>query len=195
MLKYSVRRFLELCLALFLIITATFFLINAVPGDALTGKTMHMPEEVKQSIYARYGLDKPVLERYFITMNSMLHGDFGESIVYPGQTIQSMLKERLPVSGRLGLQMMVLGVSLGLILGVIAAMKSGTWIDRLIVFLSVLLISVPELVLGLLLQRYLCGPGSLFPPIGWPSGNDLWFGGWRYVILPTIAGSLAYIAS
>jgi oligopeptide transport system permease protein len=146
-------------------------------------------------MYARYGLDKPLMERYVITMKSMLHGDFGESVVYTGQTIQSMLRERLPVSARLGLQMMIFGVGVGLILGVIAAIKRGTVVDRLIVILAVLLISVPNLVLGLLLQRYFCGKLAWFPTIGWPSGKDLWFGGWEYTVLPTLAGGLGYIAS
>lgn len=195
MWKYVLRRFGELLLALFLIATATFFLTAAAPGDPLISRTMALPEASREALYAKYGFDKPLLERYVMTMNNMLHGDFGESVVYEGQTLTSIIKEKLPVSARLGLQQMIFGVTVGLLLGVLAAVKRNTWIDRIIVIIAVLLISVPELVLGLLLQKYLAGTLGLFPVIGWPSGKELWLGGWSYTILPTLAGGLTYIAT
>lgn len=195
MVKYSVRRFFELLLALFLIATATFFLVNAAPGDPLQEITLTLPENVRANMYSKYGLDQPLMQRYVTTMLSMLRGDFGESVIYTGQTIQTMLRDRLPVSARLGVQTMLFGVGVGLVLGVIAAVKRGTLVDRLIVIAAVLLISVPNLVLGLLMQRYLCGKLGLFPTIGWPTGDALWFGGWEYTILPMLAGGLGYIAS
>ena len=104
-------------------------------------------------MYAKYGLDKPVMERYVITMKGLVHGDFGESIIYEGQTVQSIIKEKAPISARLGIQQMLLGVSLGLALGVLAAVKKGSFWDYLVVALSILLISVPNLVFALLLQQ------------------------------------------
>ena len=58
----------------------------------------------------RYGLDKPVMERYVMQMTNMMKGDFGESFVYAGQTVSGLLRDRLPVSARLGIQQMLLGV-------------------------------------------------------------------------------------
>ena len=116
-----------------------------------------MPEQTRTALYQRYGLDKPVMERYLITMKKMCKGDFGESFVYAGQTVTGLLKTKLPVSARLGIQQMLLGVTLGLLLGIVAAMKRGTFIDYLIVGLSVLLISVPHLIFGLLLQKVFAG--------------------------------------
>jgi oligopeptide transport system permease protein len=135
------------------------------------------------------------MERYVITMTSMLHGDFGESIVYEGQTLQSIIHDKLPVSARLGLQQLIFGVTVGLLLGVVAAVKRETWIDRCIVVFAVLLMSVPELVLGLMFQKFFAGTLKLFPVIGWPSGSELWLGGWRTTVLPTLAGGLTYIAT
>lgn len=195
MWRYVLRRFLELLLALFLIATATFFLTAAAPGDPLISRTMALPEASREALYAKYGFDKPLMQRYVITMVNMLHGDFGESVVYEGQTVTSILKEKLPVSARLGLQQLIFGVSVGLILGVIAAVKRDTWIDRLIVIIAVLLMSVPELILGLMFQKIFAGTLGWFPVIGWPSGDDLWFGGWKYTVLPTLAGGLIYIAT
>ena len=192
--RYLIRRFAELILTVFLIATATFFLLEAVPGDPLTQRADHLPEQTRTALYQRYGLDKPVMERYLITMKKMCKGDFGESFVYAGQTVTGLLKTKLPVSARLGIQQMLLGVTLGLLLGIVAAMKRGTFIDYLIVGLSVLLISVPHLIFGLLLQKVFAGNLRWFPTIGWPEGKDLWFGGWKYTILPTLAGAGTYLA-
>ena len=82
MIKYIFRRFLELLLALFLIATATFFLTAAAPGDPLVSRTMSLPQASRDAMYAKYGLDKPLMQRYVITMKGMLHGDFGESVVF-----------------------------------------------------------------------------------------------------------------
>lgn len=194
MVKYILRRFLELLLALFLIATATFFLTAAAPGDPLLSRTMALPEASRDALYARYGLDQPLLDRYVITMTGMLKGNFGESVVYQGQTLQSILRDKLPVSARLGLQQLIFGVLAGLLLGAIAAVKRETWIDRSIVVFSVLLMSVPELVLGLMFQKYFAGTLNWFPVIGWPSGSQLWLGGWKYTVLPTLSGALLYIA-
>lgn len=195
MIKYIFRRFLELLVALFLIATATFFLTSAAPGDPLVARTMSLPEASRQAMYAKYGLDKPLMERYVITMKGMLHGDFGESVVYEGQTLQDIIRDKLPVSARLGLQSLIFGVLVGLFLGVIAAVKRDTWIDRVIVVFAVLLMSVPELVLGLVFQKYFAGTLKWFPVIGWPSGKELWFGGWKYTILPMMSGALLHIAT
>ena len=118
--RYLIRRFAELILTVFLIATATFFLLEAVPGDPLTQRADHLPEQTRTALYQRYGLDKPVMERYLITMKKMCKGDFGESFVYAGQTVTGLLKTKLPVSARLGIQQMLLGVTLGLLLGTVA---------------------------------------------------------------------------
>ena len=195
MLRYTIRRFFELLLTLFLIASATFFLLEAVPGDPLTERADHLPEASRAALYQRYGLDKPIMERYALTMKKMCMGDFGESFVYAGQTVTGLLKTRLPVSARLGIQQMLLGVSVGLLLGIAAAMKRGTWVDYSVVTLSVLFISIPHLIFGLMLQKIFAGTLRWLPTIGWPSGADLWFGGWKYTILPTLTGCFSYIAT
>lgn len=195
MIKYTFKRFITMLFTLFIIATATYFLMAAVPGDALTARTERMPLNIQENLYRKYGLDKPVMERYFITMKSMLKGDFGESIMYEGQTVSSIIKEKGPASARLGIQQMLLGVTVGLLLGVLAAIKKGTWVDYMVVTISIILISIPHLVFGLMLQKVFGGVLHWFPVIGWPRGDEMWFGGWRYTILPTLTGCFVYIAS
>ena len=174
MVKYLLRRFCEMILTLFLIATATFFLLEAVPGDPLSQRADKLQPQAKETLYKRYGLDKPVMERYAITMVNMAKGDFGESFVYAGQTIGKLVHDRL------GIQQMLLGVTIGLLLGILAATRRGTIADYMVVGLSVLLISVPHLIFGLLLQKVFAGNLRWFPTIGWPAGKDLWVGGWEY---------------
>lgn len=195
MIKYTIRRFFEMLITLFIIATATFFLLAAVPGDALTARADKLQPQIKENLYKRYGLDKPIMERYFITMKSMLQGDFGESIVFEGQTVPSIIRDKGPVSLRLGIQQLLLGVIVGLLLGILAAMRKGKFTDYFVVTLSILLISIPHLVFGMLLQKVFAGNLRWFPVIGWPKGDDLWFGGWKYTILPTLTGCFVYIAS
>lgn len=194
--KYLMRRVGEMIVTLFLIITATFFLLAAIPGNALTAKIVKLPATVQETIMEKYGYDKPVMERYVLTMKNMVvKGDFGTSIVRPGESFSKNLKERLPVTIRLSIQQILLGVTLGILLGIIAAMKRGTVWDHTILVISMLLVSLPSLVISLLLQKY-CANGDLLklPIIGWPKGKDLWFGGWKYTILPSIAGACSFIA-
>lgn len=187
MLSFIVRRFLIMLLTLFIIASATFFLLAATPGDALAARVEKLPDNVAARIYAKYGLDKPVMERYFLTMKGLLVGDFGESIIYEGQTVQSIIRDKGPISARLGLQQMLLGVTAGLLLGVLAAVKKGTIFDYMVVFLSILLISVPNLVFALFLQQF-CAGGKLGLPV-------IWDDTWKATILPTLAGCFGYIAS
>lgn len=194
LLKYAVKRLAIMLLTLFLIATSTFFLLAATPGDALSARVERLPDTVAERLYAKYGLDKPVMERYVLTMKGLLVGDFGESIIYQGQTVQSIIAEKGPVSARLGIQQMLLGVTVGLLLGILAAVKKGTIWDYLVVALSILLISVPTLVFSLGLQQIFAGRLGWFPVIGWPSGGGL-LDGWEYTVLPTLAGCFGYIAS
>ncbi|MCI6693400.1 MAG: ABC transporter permease [Clostridium sp.] len=196
MIKYVVRRFFEMIITLYLIGTATFFLLSAIPGKAIDKKIQKLPEQTKQIVIAKYGYDKPVMERYVLTLkNYIIKGEFGESLVHAGDTVSSIVKNKMPISSRLGIQQIVVGVSLGIILGVIAAMNRGKLIDYIILVSIMILASVPSLVLSLLLQKYLAkGPIFNLPIIGWPKGADLWFGGWKYTILPTLAGAGTYLA-
>ncbi|SCY66157.1 MULTISPECIES: ABC transporter permease [unclassified Butyrivibrio] len=193
-LRYIFKKLIIALATLFVIASATFFLLALTPGDALSKRVEKLPDVVTQRLYAKYGLDKPIMERYFITMKGLLKGDFGESVIYEGETVQQIIAEKGPVSARLGIQQMLLGVTLGLLLGVLAAVKKGSIWDYLVVVLSILLISVPTLLFALLLQAFFAGKLGWFPVIGWPSSNQ-WFGGWKYTILPTFAGCFGYIAS
>ena len=98
MLKYTLRRFVEMLFTLFLIATATFFMLEAIPGNPLSERADRMPKQAREALYAKYGLDRPVMERYVKQMTNMMKGDFGESIVYAGQTVGKLIHEASRIS-------------------------------------------------------------------------------------------------
>ncbi|MDR1447589.1 MAG: ABC transporter permease [Candidatus Ancillula sp.] len=194
-LKFVIKSVLKMFLTLFLILTFTFFLLNTVPGDPLAARAEKMSESQHKVLEERYGLNKPVVERYFDTLGNVARGDFGVSVVNPESDVKETILFRAPASIRLGIQQMLLGIPLGMVLGILAAYFKGRLIDKFVRIFSVVIISVPLMIVAILLQRYIAGELGLFPVIGWPKGSETWFGGWKYTVLPTIVGSLGYISS
>lgn len=192
MLKYILKRIGYMVFTLWVIITLTFFLMNALPGDPINSKAKMLPAQIQANLRAKYLLNKPITYRYIVYLKNLLHGDLGESIVTPGETANSIISTRFPASARLGLQAILLGLVIGLILGVVAAFKRGTWVDYLVMLLAIAGISIPSFVVAVLIQKYLAG-GAL-PIIGWPSQN-LWTSGFKYTVLPTIALCVGSIAT
>lgn len=192
MARYILKRLGYLVLTMWVITTATFFLMNTLPGDPIQTGTKLLPPAVEANLKAKWGLDKPVTERYFIYLNNMLHGNLGESMKNPGLTANQIIKEKFPASARLGLQAIFFGLIVGLLLGVIAAFNRNTWIDYFVIFIALVGVSVPSFVLAALLQKSL--GGKFLPIIGWPSQN-VWFSGFKYTVLPTLAAAFGSIAT
>ena len=107
MVKFIGKRLAYAVLTLFLITTATFFLVAGAPGDPIAAKVGQMPEQAQQIIREKYGLDQPVVKRYTTYMKNLLTtGDFGESIIYTGQSANDIIKNNTLVSAKIGLRHM-----------------------------------------------------------------------------------------
>ena len=107
---------------LWIILTATFFLMYTMPGDPTQASSKVLPEAVQENLKAKWGLDKPVTEQYVIYLKNLFQGNMGESYTTPGLTANTVIGERFPASLRLGIQAVVVGLVLGIILGVLAAL-------------------------------------------------------------------------
>jgi len=190
--KYIFKRLIFLVLTLWVVITLTFFLMNSLPGDALQTSTKLLPPEVEHNLRVKWGLDKPIGERYVIYMKNLLSGNLGESMQTPGLTANEIFEDRFPVSARLAVQAAILAITIGLIFGIISAFNRNTPIDYFVIFIAIVGVSVPSFVYAALLQKYLSG--NLLPIIGWPM-KDLWTSGFKYTILPTLALSFGGIAT
>ncbi len=149
MLKYSVKRILLAILTVFIIATITFFAMNAVPGGPFAKEKAPEPR-VQAVLEARYGLDKPVSEQFVMYLKNLTKGDFGVSLK-TGREISQTIFSSFSVSAKLGAMAIVVALVFGLLLGSTAALMRGKWIDRTIIFFTILFVSVPSFILATLL--------------------------------------------
>ncbi len=150
MLRFIARRLLETIPVLFVIVTATFFMIRFVPGGPFTAEKAVTPE-ILRNLEAHYGLDQPLHRQYFDYLGSLLHGDLGPSFKYPNRTVNEIIADKLPTSLELGAWSILVALAIGLPLGVLAAVKRNTWLDYLASSTSMIGLCVPTFVLGPLL--------------------------------------------
>ncbi|MFI3252778.1 MAG: ABC transporter permease [Eubacteriales bacterium] len=168
MKKFIIKRFFSMLLTAFLVATATYFIMFLVPGDPLGEAVMDMPEDMQANYMAKYGLDKPVSVQYYLYMKNLLTNfDFGESIIYPGRSVNSILEDGIPVSAQIGLQGLLFGIPLGLGFGILAANYRGKWVDYLVMFVSLSAISIPSFVFASMLQYVFAFELGMFPITGW----------------------------
>ncbi|AUJ28927.1 MAG: oligopeptide ABC transporter permease [Liquorilactobacillus hordei] len=178
MRKYLLKRVFYMVLTLFLVATITFFLMKLMPGTPYSNQEKMTPQQI-QIMNEQYGLNKPVWLQYLIYLGGMLHGDLGTSFQYSNQPVSYLISSRIGASAQLGLQAMIFGVFVGIIIGSFAAINRNTWIDTLCTILSIIGKSVPNFVLAVLLQFYIALKLGWFPIADW--------GGFSYTVLPTIA--------
>lgn len=186
MVKYIFKRLGMAVITLWAIITITFVLMNAVPGDPIRSESK-MPPAVYENLKERYGLNKPYHEQYIIYLSNIARGDFGESMKSRTQTVNQMIGSGFPVSAHLGLQALLVSLCFGPVLGVIASLNQNKWPDYLSMVVAILGISVPSFVLGTVLIQYVAAKsGGMIPVSGWAS--------FKHTILPTIALAMSPLA-
>lgn len=188
MLKFIAKRILYAIITLFIIVTLTFFIIAGAPGDPIAAKVKQMPEKAQQVIRAKYGLDKPVTQRYVIYMKNLLTtGDFGDSIIYTGKSANDVIKENAPISAKIGIIALALQFTIGMLLGLVSALNRGKVVDHVIRVCVVLAICIPGFVFAALLQYFIAFKWKLVPVFGW--------GELKHYILPVLVYTIGGIAS
>ena len=185
MKKYILKRLVISIITIWLIATCSFFLLRTLPGNPFS-TTQLLSVEMQERMMSYYGLDRPLIEQYFTFMKNLLHGDFGYSLKYVGQSVNGIIAEKFPVSAQLGVQAYLLSFPIGVLFGIIAARRRGRAIDYTLVGFSVLGVSVPAFILASLLQYVFAIKLKLLPVALWSS--------FRHTILPTIALSIGSIA-
>lgn len=147
MLRFIVRRVLETIPVFLVIITATFFMIRFVPGGPFTAEKA-VTEEVQRNLDKAYGLDKSLGAQYVDYLKMLARGDLGPSFKYPNRTVNEIIADKLPTSLELGLLSLAVALTLGLTLGVLAAVRRNTWIDYACSSVAMIGVCVPTFVLG-----------------------------------------------
>jgi oligopeptide transport system permease protein len=177
MILYLCKKTLILFASLFCVVTGTFVIMKAIPGDPFMDE--RITPEVLKSLYAYYGLDQPLWTQYVKYLKGFVTLDFGRSLVYSGRTVYQLISDGFPVSARLGLQALILAIPSGILLGTWAALKRARWQDSAAMAISTLGISVPNFVFASLLQYFIALHLHLLPVARW--------GTFAHTILPTLA--------
>ena len=187
MTRYVLKRILYMLLTLLIVATVTFFMMRSIPGDPLGGMARELPEQTKANYYAKYGLDKPLVEQYLIYIKNMLQGDLGESLLYPGCSVSATISATSPVSGLVGGIALVIGLLIGVCLGIIAALKKNQWPDYVVMVIAIMGITIPVFVLVSLMQYFFSIKLGWLPSSGW--------GEPKHLIMPVIVLSFSTIAT
>ncbi|WP_373229380.1 ABC transporter permease [Cohnella sp.] len=185
MIRYISKKFMFMLLSLFLLVTATFVLMNAVPGSPLQSEKA-TSAQVQKNLEAYYGLDKPLIVQYGIYLKNLTEFDLGISMKKKFQAVDKIISNSFKYSLRLGIASVITSVVVGCVLGIIAAMYHRKLLDNLAMIIAVIGLSIPSLVMAPLLQYFLAVKIRAFEVAGLNGPLDY--------VLPTIALSAASIA-
>ncbi len=177
MLRYTLKRLVNAFIVLFVICTVTWFLMQLLPGSPIQNAEK-LTDEQEAQVAAQYNLDKPLPVQYALYMAGLARGDLGNSYLYGGKPVTDVIFERLPVSMFLGAQAIVIGLVVGLMLGIVGALKQNTIWDSGAAFLAVLGVSVPDFVLAPIAQHWLGLKLGIFP--------IAFFESWWHSVLPSM---------
>lgn len=168
MTAYITRRLLNVVPVLLLVTIVTFSLTNLLSGDpvsALLGNEVSTTPEVEARLRHDLGLDDPVPVQYWHWLSSALRGDLGRSI-QTRRSVASTIRGRLPVTLQLALAAWGLGILISIPLGIVAAMRRGSWVDHLATVAALSGVAVPSFWMGLMFILLFAVWLNLLPPSG-----------------------------
>ena len=188
MLRFIVRRLLVTIPTILVVISITWVLIKLAPGNFYSGEKQLSPA-VEKSIREKYGLDKPWYQQYGKTMWGIIgHLDFGTSLRYEGQSVNTIIKRSFPVSAAVGILAYLLALIVGVTAGSIAALKQNSKWDYASMAVAMLGISIPNFVLGPILVLIFSLSLYWLPPSRWEGFPS------RNLVLPVLTLSALYMA-
>jgi peptide/nickel transport system permease protein len=195
MLAFIIRRLASTVVVMAIVGIFIFLLLHLSPGDpaAIIAGDNATQEQIT-AIRQKLGLDDPLPVQFFRWAAGVLSGDLGISI-FSNVPVTTLVKQRLEPTISLAFTTIILAVTLAIAAGVLASWKAGTWVDRLVMVLSVVSFSVPVFVVGYLLIYVFAITLRWLPVQGYVPISEGFFWGWfRHLILPSIALGLAYVA-
>ena len=189
MSQYILARLIWIPFLLISVAFITFILGRFGPGDPveIMMGTKYDPV-VAERIRIEMGLDKPILNQFGAYLNDVIRGDFGESLRYRGRSVSELIAPKLLVSAKLSLVALLISVTIGLPLGFMVAHKQGTWIDPLIVTISLFFMSIPIMITIPALLWFGCLKTDLVPCSGWGGIFD------KRIIIPSLTMGIPGIA-
>lgn len=166
MLKYAVRRILSALPTIFIVVTAVFLILRILPGDpALAVLGENASQEALDRIREQMGLNDPLWLQYVKFLGDLLRGDLGNSLM-SGLPVTHLIVSVFPYTFQLAIAAITVAIIIGIPLGILAALKQGTWVDGLVRVLAILSISSPPFFLGILLLIQFTSNWQWFPSVG-----------------------------
>ena len=186
MLVIFIKRVLMAVPVLLAVATMTFFLIKLAPGGPFDAEKAVSPQVLK-NLNAVYNLDASQWEQYTDYMTGVVQGDFGPSFKYPGRSVTEMIASGLPITFELAMYAILIALVIGVLSGVLAALKRNTMLDFIPMAIAMIGICVPTFLMGPLLVLIFGIQLELLPVAGWGqlAGDK---------ILPSITLGFAYAA-
>ena len=178
MAGYAARRTLWIAPVMLGVASITFLLMHLVPGGPWD-QEKKLPPQIVENLNHRYGLDKPLWDRYWSFLTGALKGDLGASYTYQDRDVTEIIRQGFPATATLGAVAFLIAIGAGIPLGVIAAVKRNSFVDYFSLYFATLFAAVPGFVLGILLVIVLSIQLHLLPTGGWGSPSQ--------VVMPAIA--------
>jgi len=175
--KYIIKRLGISLITILVLVTVVFALVRMMPGDPFSSDKM--TPEIKANLVKYYGFDKPLIVQYFTYLKNLASGNLGYSMKYVNQSVNKIIADSFPFSCDLGIRALVFGISFGLVFGIIAALYRGKALDFGCIVIAIIGTSVPDFIMGALLQYFFGIKWGLLPVAQYQ--------GFKYTILPSIA--------
>jgi oligopeptide transport system permease protein len=187
MLRFILRRLLVILPTLLVVITIAFFLMRLAPGSPFAQQRL-LPPEILENVEAKYGFDRPLIVQYFSYLGDVITGDFGPSLKYMNRSVIELIGEGLAVSAPIGLASLLIALSAGIGLGVLAALNQNRPADYVASTIAVIGICVPTFVTAPLLVLLFAANLGWLPTAGTGAGL-------RSYILPVFVLALPQVAA
>lgn len=167
MIRFLLQRLVGIFIVLWVIVTLSFFMMRLAPGGPFD-QERSLPPDILKNIEAKYHLNEPLWRQYGHYIGGIvLHGDLGPSYKYSDRSVNEFIEEGLPVTLTLGAYALFFACLIGITSGVMGALRHNTRWDYVAMGLALLGVSIPDFVLGPLLQLFFGLKLHLFPVAGW----------------------------
>lgn len=169
---YILSRFLQSLFALFCIVSLTFFICRLAPGSPFT-EEKEIPEHLVEVMKQKYGFDKPLPVQYAIYLKEAIRGDLGPSFGNKGFTVNEIIAQSWPISMLLGFVGLLIALTIGIPVGMVAASKRNTRLDYGLMAFAMIGICLPTFVIAPLLAETLGTKLGWFDVAMW-EGSNAW---------------------
>jgi len=199
MTTYFIRRLALGFIVIILVSLVIFFMMRLLPGDPILvlisdeERSEYSPEEL-EDLRHEFGLDRPMVVQYVDWISGVLHGDLGQCLI-GGSSVGETIKKRVPITAHIGVLAFLNSIVIGIPIGMVCAVRRGTWIDTVLTLLANGGITVPIFWLGIILIYIFALILGLLPTFGYTSPLENFWLNTKQIIMPVFCLSVPAMAS